>query len=225
MTTFIQKIRSSYKIDLLIRAGIPGGAAVAYRMLRCALFKRYKCVFYRMPQPDADTSHSPKEADADDVVEFGCYDNPKQIDAELASELKNGEAYLGYFRDIEQLLQKGNLLFVGRINNKIASAAWVIDYCYIETYFFPVSSDAAVIYRCAVAPNRRGRNLYAKTLRYVTQQMGEKGKKVLFIDCWDYNYPSIKGIQKAGFRLLGYSGYGLKGHVFWKQVTQKLFYK
>jgi RimJ/RimL family protein N-acetyltransferase len=60
--------------------------------------------------------------------------------------------------------------------------------------------DVPLIGNCFTVPAMRGRKLYPAMLGTVCRYLAQKGHDRVFISCSPDNQPSIRGIERAGFR-------------------------
>ena len=70
-------------------------------------------------------------------------------------------------------------------------------------YFVPLTSNCVLISNCFTFPEYRGRGLYSAMLNHIITEMARRRINRFYIDCNDWNLASIRGIQRAGFRLIG----------------------
>lgn len=90
-------------------------------------------------------------------------------------------------------------IFYIRQNGEIAHTSCVIPGC----FKFPfLGKGEYSIGPCVTKPEFRGRGLYGKALRSITTHpMYQDG--VFYMSVNEHNAPSIRGIEKAGFRQVG----------------------
>ena len=70
-------------------------------------------------------------------------------------------------------------------------------------YFLPVWHDQAVISHCLTHPAYRGRGLYRQGLIEIMRSLSRRSITVVYIDCYEWNWPSRSGIEAAGFKKIG----------------------
>lgn len=101
---------------------------------------------------------------------------------------------------IDQCVARGDRLLIAETDGTIRSFAWL---------HFPSRRDArsrtrtAHVYKCFTAPESRGLGLYPATLTFALHWLAETGVSEVTIDVDEDNVASIRGIEKAGFELLG----------------------
>ncbi|HEX7077297.1 MAG TPA: GNAT family N-acetyltransferase [Candidatus Eisenbacteria bacterium] len=66
-----------------------------------------------------------------------------------------------------------------------------------------VEAPAAFLYDCATTPDSRGMGIYPAALAAALRDLKARGARAAYIRVHRANAASIRGIEKAGFRLLG----------------------
>jgi len=111
---------------------------------------------------------------------------------------------MGLIREFEQLFRKGAQLWMIFCNKEIAGICWSRSGLTRADYFIPLKTNDANILSCFVFPKFRGRGIYPATLKHIASTLKDHdGIRRVFIDCKSWNYPSIRGIEKAGFHIIG----------------------
>lgn len=126
----------------------------------------------------------------------------------------------GSFFKISEYIEHKNITYwFGITDNQIVfQAKTSVNH---ERYFVPVNHDQAVISHCRTIPEYRGRGFYLKGLEQIMYLMSKMGIYTFYIDCNDWNWPSKKGIETAGFELIGY-GRDHNGKLTYKPKKKKL---
>lgn len=119
---------------------------------------------------------------------------------------------------LEECTSKGRVLWVG-IKNGIAVSVACTSQAKIANYFFELKDNEVAISRCETHPAYRGSGLYARTLQVIMSELARQGIESFYIDCFEWNWPSSRGIEKAGFKLIGY-GWDKKGKLSFKPLSQ-----
>ncbi len=57
-------------------------------------------------------------------------------------------------------------------------------------------------------------------MSFITRTLFSQCAEWFFIDCSDWNLPSIRGIEKAGFKKIGYGTHKRNGQLIWHQVAK-----
>jgi len=107
---------------------------------------------------------------------------------------ENGAYRPGLFRE--------DMLFVA-----LDDAGRVLTYAFVlfPTWYKRVLGEAdsvPMIGNCFTEPNARGRGLYTRMLRTVTRELARRGHPRAIVSCAPDNLPSVRGIGRAGFRLV-----------------------
>ena len=87
-------------------------------------------------------------------------------------------------------------------NKKIRHISWIY-YQDDPNRFIRLGSKDAEIKYCLTLPEHRGKGIYPAVLREVIGYLKEKGFMRVFITVQEDNIPSIRGIEKAGFKCVG----------------------
>jgi RimJ/RimL family protein N-acetyltransferase len=130
------------------------------------------------------------------------------------------EKYKRYvMQDPATALRSGKWLWVGYLEDQVAHVAWTTTGDKVGKYFFPLSPDSVLISHCVTLPEYRGMGLFPATLLQVASTLANRGFKCFYIDCQAWNFPSRRGIELAGFRLIGLGKHKRNGRlVFYNQL-------
>ena len=114
------------------------------------------------------------------------------------------EAYLALGEDtadrLAPRLANGDRLVLGVRAGQICYFGWIRLRPHSER---TCSARAAHIYKCFTTPSCRGLGVYPAGLRFSLTWLTQAGVSDVTIDVSEENAPSIRGIEKAGFQLLG----------------------
>ncbi|MCX5636631.1 MAG: GNAT family protein [Planctomycetota bacterium] len=111
---------------------------------------------------------------------------------------------MGLVREFEQLFRIGAQLWMGFCDKEIAGICWSRSGLTRSDYFVPLEANDANILSCFVFPQFRGQGIYPTMLNHIASTLKDhNGIRRVFIDCKSWNYPSIRGIEKAGFHIIG----------------------
>ncbi|MCK4913615.1 MAG: hypothetical protein KAS69_03330 [Planctomycetes bacterium] len=147
----------------------------------------------------------------------------EMISASLRNELSQLKKEIGY--DIGTLFDNGASLWVARLDDKVAHIAWTQTGDKVGRYFFPLTSDYIMISHCCTLPAYRGSHIYPVTLTKLVSALGRRGNKRFFVACSDCNLASIRGIERAGFRLIGRGKVKRCNRLIWYQKVRAGFPK
>ncbi len=107
-------------------------------------------------------------------------------------------------RELDKLFARGCDLWLGWIEGEIAGICWSRGCKNRTDYFVALDEDDATILSCFVFPQYRGRGIYPTMLETIVRTLRDHNQvSNVYIDCKSWNVPSIRGIQKAGFALIG----------------------
>lgn len=122
------------------------------------------------------------------------------------------------FWDTKALLDKGHRLWlVYNFNDELTSVVWTIQGDKQDSYFFPLTGKCILIGRCVTFPQFRQKGYFALALEGVIRNLIDENFKRFYIDCSDWNTASRKGIEKAGFKLIGTGKCRRNGKLIWYQ--------
>ncbi len=107
------------------------------------------------------------------------------------------------FWDVEVWLLKGARLWIGIIDGEVVSLLFNRDPLQKGAFFFPMTSNCALIWNVVTLPQYRGLGLYPQMLKHVCSSLFSEGIESIYICCSDYNISSIRGIMKIGFTKIG----------------------
>jgi len=131
------------------------------------------------------------------------YSHLRDIGSELLQALAEARG-MALIRGFEQLFRIGAQLWMGFCGKEVAGICWSRSGLTRSDYFVPLETDDANILSCFMFPQFRGRGIYSTMLKHITGTLKKhNGVRRVFIDCPSWNYPSIRGIEKAGFHIIG----------------------
>lgn len=203
--------RNYYKLDVVTRAmwgrNPLSATRLTWRILRTRLLYDWRHVY----------GMAPSEANRVVVPEIPGY----RIEC-LSSE-QEAERLDAELRDYPELLPDdplrlqamGALFWVGRMDGQLASLGASRRGAPTGHYFFPVLPSCVVLSHFATMPQFRGRGLYPALLSHILHQMAPWQVDYFLIDCCDWNIGSQRGIERAGFRHIGYGKATRTGRLSW----------
>ena len=136
--------------------------------------------------------------------------------------------YVQTFRNAEtarvffQFLNEDQLGVYAWLDSRVVGHAWA-KVCRNTQYrangYLDICQNEALIHYCYVDENHRGKNIYPAMLIALCENLHfSRGVARILIDTEVDNIASIRGIQKAGFTLLGTGTYvQFVGHLIWKR--------
>jgi len=182
---------------MISKRDIPGALLVLLKNLRCRFFSQHSLVFginasdlLQKKFPGEIADYQLKEINAWNMVD----ETMKQTFAANKEDI---------WWDTESMLKKGSCLWIGYLKGKTACILWTTNGDRMDSYFFPLTPQCVVISHCATLKPYRGLGLYPASLVYLTKILASRNIERFYIHCTDWNVPSIKGIKRAGFNLLG----------------------
>jgi len=120
--------------------------------------------------------------------------------------------------DVQKKFELGGTLWIGRLHGQLANAGWSRVGSKVRSWFFPLAPTWFVIMDCVTLPEFRWSGLYHTMLSSMAQTLFGQGADLLLTCSNDWNLPSIHGIEKAGFKKVGY-GIKRKGRLRWYQIV------
>lgn len=124
-----------------------------------------------------------------------------------------GPAHPSGIAAVDRKLSSRRLCYIAFVDGQPAHQSWVIRDALLPGQF-GMDPQAPVIGECATPTAYRGQGLYPRTLiRIVNDWFGEGGGRPMYVLVAPDNGPSIRGIERAGFRraarLRGYRVLGI----------------
>ncbi|MEM7165588.1 MAG: GNAT family N-acetyltransferase [Planctomycetota bacterium] len=150
------------------------------------------------------------------------YDSWDEIPGELRQVFEERDSE-PQRRDFECYFADGSTVWIGLIDGALAGVCWRTRPRDRGRYFVPLTKTEAIIYACFVLPGFRGRNIYPRMLQRQVAESFEDGLTRVYINCKRWNTPSVRGIQKAGFRAIGGSWICVfrgRARYFWNNCPQ-----
>ena len=100
-------------------------------------------------------------------------------------------------------IDKGAELWVLCIEDEIATSIWAFRGGFLKPFFFPIGHDEIVLFDAFTFTNFRGRALTKKLLRQMLHAYEKEGVLAFYLSIKTWNVPSIKSVDKAGFKNIG----------------------
>ena len=96
-------------------------------------------------------------------------------------------------------LSEHAVLWMALVDGKVAATVFTRKGKYFRRWFLDLQPNDVVVFRLHTHPEFRGRGLAPALMRHAMYKVLEKPGHA-YIDCRTYNKPSIRCIQKAGFK-------------------------
>ncbi len=183
-------------------------AAIIGRMARSRFFGLYGPV-YSLEKSEV---HKRQTAPAPDC-RVSSYDRWCDIDAPIREALSHHGDQIWW--DTEQLLSNGGQMWIGSVSGEPASLGWSWPGDKVRAYFFPLTSSCVLLSHFVTFPAFRGRGLYVALLVHIVQALTARGAERFFIHCADWNTASLHGIERVGFRRIGFGIARRNKHLVW----------
>jgi RimJ/RimL family protein N-acetyltransferase len=195
-------------LEGLIRAGNWGAAArAAWRMARSGRHTMHRPVYgLSVPSKFLAIFEHPHY-----VVQRA--ESPADLGVSFRQEVSRWAAADTF--QLAPLFGAGGVLWIGRLDGQIANVGWTRTGDCVRTWFFPLADHWVVLSHFLTLPVSRGRGLYSCLMSHIVNRLAADGIDRFFIDCADWNLPSIRGIEKLGFRRLGCGISSRKGRLIW----------
>ncbi len=94
---------------------------------------------------------------------------------------------------------KAKLVCAVNKNGDTVHASYVVPRCFKFSF---LGNNDYIIGPCFTRPDHRGQGIYSKVLEYICSQKTEEDT-IFYMCVDDGNLPSVKGIEKAGFKKCG----------------------
>ncbi len=156
-----------------------------------ALFKSER-IFIYSKELDAPINSSPSHSGFDDFIIKG---NPDELEkARKSMELLPWEFCCDLYDGVEDF-------FIYRKNGEIGHISWIY-YKDDPNRIIKVHDGEGEIKYSLTLPQFRGKGIYPATLIAIQKYLREHGHRRVYICAKHDNLPSIKGIEKAGFKFV-----------------------
>lgn len=136
---------------------------------------------------------------------------------ECLKELSSVKQYIPW--DVKDVLETGGNIWLGRYNNQLATIAVSKTGDKKTKFYFPLADDTATISHAITFPEFRGLRLFTANLTFIMNVLAGENIKYFYEDPAVWNMPSIRGLQRAGFRLIGKSIVKKNGELIYFQTS------
>lgn len=185
----VRRLRGQHGWSGVLRRATMGVLAPLRRLwLRLAHHRNYVFVFDpTLPEPVRPAGMVVERYDRLNEV-------PEEVRAALVGEY--GAASLGVD---EWEMDRAGVLWVALVEGQFAGASMSRRGRHFRKWFVPIQDDDIVIFRNRTSPRFRGRGICPALMRHIIAYELIGGGQA-YVDCRVYNKPSIRSIEKAGFR-------------------------
>jgi len=96
-------------------------------------------------------------------------------------------------------LQEHASLWIAMIDGHAACTVFTREGKHFTNWFLPIQAEDVIVFRLWTHPDYRGRGLAPSLMRHAMHEIMQPGGHA-YIDCRTYNKPSIRCIEKSGFK-------------------------
>jgi len=129
------------------------------------------------------------------------YATPDTLPSDIISSI---EAHDG--ADLREVIgrefSRQGVLWIAFVDNAVAGYQWSRRGACIDHWFVPLAADDIVVFSTTTFVGYRGLRIAPAMMQYIAETELRKGAK-MYIDCKVWNTPAHKGIERAGFELIG----------------------
>ena len=130
--------------------------------------------------------------------EFAHYDSFEMIPEQVKKEICGAGDPARLEMDKLELSENA-VLWIASRNGKVASIVFTRKGLHFRRWFLPLQPDDVVVFRLHTHPEFRGRGIAPALIQHAVKTVLDKPGHA-YMDCRTYNKPSIRCIQKAGFK-------------------------
>jgi RimJ/RimL family protein N-acetyltransferase len=131
---------------------------------------------------------------------FEQYRSPGEVPSEIKSEIRRQSGERRLETDLRELSHNATL-WVAIIDGQLASSVFTRQGEHFRRWFVPLSPGDSVAFRGRTHEAFRGRGLAPSLIGHALHHSVEPGAHA-YTDCRTYNKPSIRCIEKLGFKLI-----------------------
>jgi hypothetical protein len=195
--------------SLLREKDFRGLAAFGFKVVRSKILG-YKTLVFARNSHNSDST-APAEMPSFKMRVFKSW---QAVDDNIKQQLRQNDHFL------ESLIKNGAWLWAGYCDDEFTNAVLTFRGDKKRRYYFPLDEKCVVISHCITMPQYRRLGLYKTSLAYVLNELAQNGQNLFYIDCSDWNFPSIKAIEAVGFTLIGEGQHKRKDQLLWRQKTK-----
>ncbi len=104
---------------------------------------------------------------------------------------------------LEERFPLGAVLWLARLDGRIAAYGWTITGRTVRPYFLPLGEADVHFFDFYVFPEHRGRGLNPAFVCKILKSLAAETKRRAFIDVAEWNTPQLYSLSKTPFRRLG----------------------
>ncbi len=186
---------------------------LAWRIGRCKMARQRRLV-YGLSAAELDRISKV------DIPGYGieCISSWKEMGSSMCREFEIQKQLI--YWDVRGFLEQGGKIWLGRLENELVNLGGTRTGDKIDSYFFPLVHHSAVLSHFVTFPAFRGKNLFQAMMVNILHTLAGQGVEQFFVDCNDWNIPSIRGIERTGFQLIGHGQAGRSGKLIWFQTSK-----
>jgi RimJ/RimL family protein N-acetyltransferase len=126
------------------------------------------------------------------------YDRPEAVPEAARRAISRWGGDVAWRTDVEEI-RAGAALWIGRLDGAVAGAWMSRPGALFRAWFVPLRAGDLVLFRGTTAPELRGRGVSPAMMREIVARDLPPGGSA-YVDVSVHNAPSIRAIEKAGFR-------------------------
>lgn len=194
------KVTHSHRIQLLRRAlreGPVAFARLARMMLRDILLYQKTLVFALSTEGVAELPRRPLIE-----VELREYRSWEGVEPPVRKMLEDRRD--DFWWNTQEWLSLGWRMWAGFVGGDLAIVCWTRDHTQSSRFCIPLQPDETLIWQTSTAAAYRGRGIFGAVLDHVVRQLTAEGNRRLYVCCLESNMASRRGIERCGFRPIGY---------------------
>lgn len=135
-------------------------------------------------------------------VEILRFDNADAIPTELLDKMRRVDSERSVQAYVYHVRNKGAVLWVAMRDGEVIGTQLSRQGRHIPHWFIPLEADDMVLYRVKTAPAARGQGLCPSMMQHIIAHELPNSQSA-YADCRIYNHPSIRSLNKTGFRIIG----------------------
>jgi RimJ/RimL family protein N-acetyltransferase len=142
-----------------------------------------------------------------------CHRSSGSVKCRLRAEMAQEKRCV--FWSVDELFAAGAVLWAGSLQGEPACLGCSQTGASAAPFFFPLADSWVLLSHFVTFSAFRGRGLYPALLSAIVCALVAQGKDRFFVSCAEWNTASRRGIEKAGFRLMGCGFVKRGGRLIW----------
>lgn len=191
----------------LIKNGFFSAIKVAYKILRSKIWKKTRLVFTFTATSETSNLNKPYK-------ENYMIENHEASDITNLNLKSNLLSHQEALWDIHEIFRIKGRIWVGKLNGESTNFGLSRSAEDLDNYYLQLPNGSIYFSNFITFNKFRGQGLYRMLLTNMLDTLTQEGFNHFYVDCVDWNIPSIYGIQRAGFKFVG---------VFWKNRVMRQF--